>query len=98
MLSPLWHEMVCAMLICPHTKLYFGRPCSYLKLKRGMPQTKWNDPKTGARIGGISLAERIEEVLLPMYGATECKFISGVDWFALITFFGPFLSFILLTC
>eukprot|EP00798_Chlamydomonas_sp_ICE-L_P015192 gene15193-21267_t len=34
---------------------------SYLKLKRGMPQTKWNDPKTGARIGGISLAERIEE-------------------------------------
>lgn len=49
----------------------------YLKLKRGMPQSKWIDPETGIRIGTISLAERIEETLLPLYGGSESKFVSG---------------------
>ncbi|GAX78198.1 hypothetical protein CEUSTIGMA_g5640.t1 [Chlamydomonas eustigma] len=49
----------------------------YLKLRRGMPQSKWIDPDTGQRIGSISLAERIEEAVLPVYGAAGCKFISG---------------------
>jgi tRNA U54 and U55 pseudouridine synthase Pus10 len=49
----------------------------YLKLKRGMPQSKWIDPDTGQRIGSVSLAERIEEAVLPLYGASESKFISG---------------------
>jgi tRNA U54 and U55 pseudouridine synthase Pus10 len=49
----------------------------YLKLKRGVPQSKWIDPETGVRIGAISLAERIEEVVLPFYGASESKFVTG---------------------
>jgi len=48
-----------------------------LKLKRGVPQSKWIDPETGVRIGAISLAERIEEVVLPFYGASESKFVTG---------------------
>jgi len=42
-----------------------------------MPQTKWFDQATGERIGGISLAERIEAFILPVYGAEGTKFISG---------------------
>lgn len=50
----------------------------YLKLVRNMPQTKWNDPLTGKRIGGVSLAERIEALVAPAYAAEGTKFISGV--------------------
>jgi hypothetical protein len=49
----------------------------YLKLKRGMPQTKWIIMATGVRIGGVSLAEHIEAAVLPVYGAETTKFISG---------------------
>ncbi len=42
-----------------------------------MPQSRWFDQDTGLRIGSISLSERIEEVVLPLYGAKEAKFISG---------------------
>lgn len=49
----------------------------YLKLQRGMPQSRWFDPQTGQRIGHVSLAERIEEAVLPVYRADESKFIAG---------------------
>lgn len=42
-----------------------------------MPQSRWFDQDTGLRIGSVSLAERIEEAVLPLYAADECKFISG---------------------
>lgn len=42
-----------------------------------MPQTLWIDRATGERIGGVSLAERIEAFVLPAYGAESTKFISG---------------------
>jgi hypothetical protein len=42
-----------------------------------MPQTRWIDQVTGQRIGGVSLAERIEAFVLPAYGAEGSKFISG---------------------
>ncbi|KAF5832098.1 hypothetical protein DUNSADRAFT_12147 [Dunaliella salina] len=49
----------------------------YLKLQRNMPQTKWIDQATGKRIGGVSLAERVEAFVLPVFGAEASKFISG---------------------
>ena len=49
----------------------------YLKLQRYMPQTKWNDPATGQRIGDVSLAERLEAAILSVYKGDECKFIAG---------------------
>ena len=42
-----------------------------------MPQSRWFDPETGERIGSISLAERIEAEVLPLYGASEAKFVAG---------------------
>jgi tRNA U54 and U55 pseudouridine synthase Pus10 len=50
----------------------------YLKLRRGMPQTRWINMATGVRIGGVSLAEYIEAAILPVYGAEVTKFVSGV--------------------
>lgn len=49
----------------------------YLKAVRGTPQTRWIDPDTGLRIGRVSLAERIQDALTPLYQPDDFKFISG---------------------
>ncbi len=51
----------------------------YVKRRRNMPQTEWHDPRTGQRIGGVSLAEHLAALLLPAYDATGYKFISGAS-------------------
>jgi hypothetical protein len=38
---------------------------------------RWFDPDTGLRIGCVSLAERIQEELAPLYGGADYKFITG---------------------
>ncbi|KAG1678042.1 hypothetical protein FOA52_000838 [Chlamydomonas sp. UWO 241] len=49
----------------------------YMKVVRGMPQSRWFDLDTGERIGCVSLGERILEVLAPMYNGSDYKFITG---------------------
>ncbi len=51
--------------------------CRYLKTRRNVPQTCWMDLSTGRRIGDVSLAERIEALLLPLYSGSDTKFMSG---------------------
>ncbi|GLC43781.1 hypothetical protein PLESTB_000907300 [Pleodorina starrii] len=49
----------------------------YCKLRRHMPQCPWFVLATGARIGGTSVQEAIEQFVLPLYGTATAKMITG---------------------